>query len=174
MRNITPEEAWSGSRPLVDHFRIFGCICYAHVADHRRTKLEEKSLRCVMLGVSEESKAYRLYDPFSKKIIVSRDVIFSEGDGWNWAENQDDLVTELHWNDMENHSKVCEDDSTVEDAVVEQHEDEEATTPEVTVQDLNATGDLSIGESFSPNRRRTRKQQTWMRNYVTELEDSEG
>ncbi|KAA8516378.1 hypothetical protein F0562_016671 [Nyssa sinensis] len=43
------------------------------------------------------------------------------------------LVTELHWNDMEDDSddsEVWEDDNTVEDAVVEQHEDEEATVQE--------------------------------------------
>ena len=28
----------------------------------RRTKLDDKSLSCVLLGVNEESKAYRLYD----------------------------------------------------------------------------------------------------------------
>ncbi|CAN1750023.1 Retrovirus-related Pol polyprotein from transposon TNT 1-94, partial [Linum perenne] len=29
-------------------------------------------------GVSEESKAWRLYDPISKRIIISRDVVFEE------------------------------------------------------------------------------------------------
>ncbi|KAA8525963.1 hypothetical protein F0562_007937 [Nyssa sinensis] len=92
---------------------------------------------------------------------------FCEGNRWNWAENQDGLVTELHWNDMEDDSddsQVWEDGSTVEDAVVEQHEDEEATTQEAVAQDLDVVGDLPIGdvagdlpveESPSPNRRRT-------------------
>jgi len=31
--------------------------------------------------VSDESKAYRLFDPISKKIIVSRDVVFEENKG---------------------------------------------------------------------------------------------
>lgn len=31
-------------------------------------------MSCVLLGISEESKAYRLYDPNLKKIIVSRDM----------------------------------------------------------------------------------------------------
>ncbi|KAA8549909.1 hypothetical protein F0562_001593 [Nyssa sinensis] len=87
----------------------------------------------------------------------------SEGDGWNWAENQDGLVTELHWNDMEDDSddsEVWEDDSTVKDAIVEQHEDEEATEQEAATQDLDAVGDLPVGESPSPNRRRTQRQPT--------------
>jgi len=37
----------------------------------------------VLLGMSDESKAYRLFDLVSKKIIVIRDVVFEENKGWN-------------------------------------------------------------------------------------------
>ena len=65
VKNKTSEEAWSGVKPSVEHFRVFGCISHVHVPDSKRTKLDDKSLSCVLLGVSEESKAYRLYDPVS-------------------------------------------------------------------------------------------------------------
>jgi transposase InsO family protein len=29
--DVTPEEAWSSIKPSVKHFRVFGCIAYAHV-----------------------------------------------------------------------------------------------------------------------------------------------
>lgn len=45
--------------------------------------LDDKSFQCVLLGVSEESKAYRLYRPASEKIVVSRDVVFEENICWN-------------------------------------------------------------------------------------------
>jgi hypothetical protein len=54
------------------------------VPDSQRRKLDSKSIKCVYLGISDESKAYRLYDPVEKKIIVSRDVIFDESKGWDW------------------------------------------------------------------------------------------
>lgn len=76
--NTTPEEAWSKIKPSVSHFRIFGCTAYVHIPDNQRTKLDEKSFKCIFLGVSEESKAYRLFDPKSKKIIISKDVKFEE------------------------------------------------------------------------------------------------
>lgn len=44
--------------------------------DARRTKLENKSVNCVLLGVSKELKAYRLYDPISKRVVIGRVVIF--------------------------------------------------------------------------------------------------
>ncbi|CAL9019232.1 unnamed protein product [Prunus brigantina] len=75
VQNRTPEEAWSGIKPTVEYFRVFGCLAHVHVPDQKRIKLDDKSIQCVLLGVSDDSKAYRLFDPVSKKIIV-RDVIF--------------------------------------------------------------------------------------------------
>ena len=78
VEEMTPEECWSGIKPNVDYFRVFGCIAHVHVCDKGRKKLDERSHKCVFVGVSEESKAYRLYDPKTNKIIVSRDVVFDE------------------------------------------------------------------------------------------------
>lgn len=75
MKDITPEEAWSGNKLGVAHFKVFGCLAYSHVNDKLRSKLDDKSVSCVMLGISDESKAYRLYNPATKRIIVSIDVI---------------------------------------------------------------------------------------------------
>jgi transposase InsO family protein len=98
VKNKTPEEAWSGIKPLVDHFRVFGCVSHVHVPDSRRVKLDAKSLKCILLGVNEESKAYRLFNPTSNKIIVSRDVVFEEDQQWCWDDNhKHNLLTDLEW-----------------------------------------------------------------------------
>ena len=76
--NITPEEAWSGRKPTVSHFRIFGCKAYAHIPDERRRKLERKSEKFIMVGYSEESKEYRLYNPKKNEIYIKRNVWFDE------------------------------------------------------------------------------------------------
>ncbi|KAE8732649.1 hypothetical protein F3Y22_tig00001818pilonHSYRG00071 [Hibiscus syriacus] len=68
VRNMTLEEAWSGRRPDVSHFRIFGCIAYAHVPDQKRKKLEDKGEKCIFLGVSECTKAFKLYNPRLRKL----------------------------------------------------------------------------------------------------------
>ncbi|GKV19319.1 hypothetical protein SLEP1_g29599 [Rubroshorea leprosula] len=47
--NMTPKKAWSGHKPAVNNFRIFGCIAYAHVPNQKRANL--KALR----KVEEES-----------------------------------------------------------------------------------------------------------------------
>ncbi|RVW73907.1 Retrovirus-related Pol polyprotein from transposon RE2 [Vitis vinifera] len=46
---MTPEEAWSGRKPAVDYFRIFGCIAYAHILDEKRRKLDNKREKCIFL-----------------------------------------------------------------------------------------------------------------------------
>ncbi|CAL9003641.1 unnamed protein product [Prunus brigantina] len=98
VKNKTPEEAWSGHKPSVDYFRIFGCISHVHVPDNKRVKLDAKSFKCILLGVSEESKAYRLFNPLSNKIIVSRDVVFEEDQQWNWDDgHKQAILAELEW-----------------------------------------------------------------------------
>ena len=62
VKNKTPEEAWSGVKPSIEYFRVFGCISHVHVPNSRRKKLDDESLACVLLEVGEESKAYQLYD----------------------------------------------------------------------------------------------------------------
>lgn len=88
VQNLTPEEAWSKHKPSVDHFKIFGCISYAHVPDEKRKKLDNKGEKCIFLRVSNQSKAYKLYNPTTKKIVISRDVIFDESATWPWNDNK--------------------------------------------------------------------------------------
>ena len=71
LQGKTHQEDYSGKKPSVLHFRTFGCTCYAHVPDTNRKKLDAKSRKCIFLGYSEESKAYRLYDPETRKILTS-------------------------------------------------------------------------------------------------------
>ena len=82
------QEAWSGTKPNVTHLRTFGCIAYAHIPSELRKKLDDKSEKCIFTGYSETSKAYRIYNPITKKLILSRDVQFLENQFWNDSENQ--------------------------------------------------------------------------------------
>ncbi|EOY09394.1 Uncharacterized protein TCM_024822 [Theobroma cacao] len=83
--NCTPYEAWRGMRPWVSYLRVFGCIAYALVKSQTQHKLDEKSEKCIFLGYSSQSKAYRLYNSKNGKIIISRDVIFNEDASWDWS-----------------------------------------------------------------------------------------
>ncbi|XP_023513203.1 uncharacterized protein LOC111777714 [Cucurbita pepo subsp. pepo] len=43
VKDMTPEEAWSGVKPNVDYFRVFGCIGHVYVSDNKRKKLDDKN-----------------------------------------------------------------------------------------------------------------------------------
>ncbi|WRX28885.1 Reverse transcriptase [Theobroma cacao] len=44
----------------------------------------DEDAKVVLVGYNEVSKGYRLYDLELKKVFVSRDVMFDEGQSWNW------------------------------------------------------------------------------------------
>ena len=78
-----PEEAWSGTKTSVSHLRIFGYVSFAHIPDERRRKLDKKSEHYIFTGYSEQHKAYKLYNPVTKQLVVSRDVKFIEDKCWS-------------------------------------------------------------------------------------------
>ncbi|CAL5432597.1 unnamed protein product [Camellia sinensis] len=159
VKNQTPEEAWSGSKPSVEHFRVFGCVAHVHIPDVRRTKLDAKSFTCVLLGVSEESKAYRLYEPVAKKVVISRDVVFEEDKSWNWDRSYEEhIMAGLEWDDEEDNEAV----NTENDGAVSEEEEEVIEEP---------IGSPQAGEngreSSSFDERRARRPPGWMRDYVS-------
>ena len=81
--DMVPQQAWSGKIHSVSHLKVFGCIAYAHVPKETRSKLDDKSEKCIFVGYDEQSKAYRLFNPITKKIIVRRDVVFKEDESSN-------------------------------------------------------------------------------------------
>ncbi|BBH02600.1 ADP glucose pyrophosphorylase large subunit 1 [Prunus dulcis] len=155
VKSVTPEEAWSSKKPQVNYFKVFGCLAYVHTPDNLRTKLDDKSTKCVMLGVSEESKAYRLYNPETQKIIISRDVVFDEANGWDWNNKQEKRAGV----DLEE----IETMNGVEEVTSREVEDEPVghNSPRIT--------------EASPNLLRQRRPPGWMTDYVSgnELSDNE-
>lgn len=81
--NEIPFEAWHKKKPVVNHLKIFGSIAYSHISTPNRDKFDEKSEKLIFVGYSDESKGYRLYNPITCKLVVSRDVIFDEMTSWS-------------------------------------------------------------------------------------------
>ena len=79
----TPYEAWCGYKPLIKNLKVFGYLCFTHVPQNKRDKLDKKAEPGVFIGYSLISKAYRIFQLDSKKIIISRDVSFMENDEWS-------------------------------------------------------------------------------------------
>ncbi|CAI7790765.1 unnamed protein product [Closterium sp. NIES-53] len=74
-----PYVEWIGRKPKLDMLRVFGFMCMALVPKHlRHNKLGAKAIWAVHLGMVQNSKGWLLWDPFTKKSLVSRDCKFME------------------------------------------------------------------------------------------------
>ena len=62
IKHVTPEEKWYGRKPYISNFKVFGCECWDHIPDDKWKNLDTKSDKCIFIGYSEDSKAYRLFD----------------------------------------------------------------------------------------------------------------
>ncbi|GKV06530.1 hypothetical protein SLEP1_g18415 [Rubroshorea leprosula] len=171
------EETWSGCRPAVDYLRIFGCIAYAHVPDQKKSKLDDKGEKCTFLGVSDKSKAYNLFNPLTKKAIMSCDVMFDEASTRSWIEKFG--------------RQILVDFENGEDLTVQNSEDQTQQIRGLTLADLEvsrqtakeslpAKVELSIGGSLPPTPeleyrtssqpQRKKRRPAWLEDYeVTNL-----
>lgn len=165
VKDKVPKERWTGIKPKVDYFRIFGSVAHVHVPVQKRIKLDDRSHICILLGVSEESKAYRLYDPETKKVIVSRDVIFEEDAKWDW-----NLST------PEDNVFVWGDDGTLDGEETDEEADdgeEETAKVEETAEANPSPGVENQGLETGDPLKRPRQQPSWMQDYVSGEEVSE-
>ena len=60
-RNVTAIERYSGTKPNVSHMRQFGILCFVHVADEKRQKLDRKGEKGMFLGYDMTSTGFRFF-----------------------------------------------------------------------------------------------------------------
>lgn len=75
----TPYELFYGRPPSLHHLRVWGCDCYVIPPNTRLAKFDPRSALHIFVGYSDQSKAYRVYDPVGKKVVRARNVLFDEG-----------------------------------------------------------------------------------------------
>ena len=96
----TPYELWDRHTPSIQHLRTFGCIAHTKVNTPHQKKLDDRSRRMVFVAYEPGSKAYRVYDPSTRRVHISRDVVFDKAVAWAWfaadpAEPNDFIIEEL-------------------------------------------------------------------------------
>jgi transposase InsO family protein len=78
VEGMTPFEAWHGKKPAVHHLKTFGCIVYVRNTKPHLQKLEDRGRKMIFVGYEHRTKAFRAYDPETRRVHVSRDVVFDE------------------------------------------------------------------------------------------------
>ena len=79
-KDVTPYQLWHGSKPDIKHLRVWGCTAYAfvHLAKRQDKKWSPRAERKVFVGYTHTAKQYRLYNPSTKRLVKSLDVVFHE------------------------------------------------------------------------------------------------
>ncbi|GKU99221.1 hypothetical protein SLEP1_g12096 [Rubroshorea leprosula] len=149
--DMMPEEAWSGHKPAIDYFRIF--------------------------GVSDQSKTYKLYNPLTKKVIISHDVVFDEASTWSWTEKFGQQIPENFENGKDMTVQNSEGQTqqtgglTSADLKVSRQIAEKSLLVAVELStggSLPTTPELEFGTSSRPQYKKRRP--TWLEDYeVTDL-----
>jgi hypothetical protein len=80
LKDRTPFEAWTGTKPDVSHLREFGCDVWILDESKDRSKLQPKSQKMIFVGFQDGPKAIRYYDRTHRNIKVSRNFVFNENE----------------------------------------------------------------------------------------------
>ena len=80
--------------------------------------MDEKSLKCVFIGDCTDSKAYKLYNPATCKVIVSKDVVFREATRWNWKQGGESTAA-LRLDELFSGSTSVTEDGEAESSLIE-------------------------------------------------------
>ncbi|GAA0161931.1 hypothetical protein LIER_18135 [Lithospermum erythrorhizon] len=141
--NMTPQQAFSGLKPAVDHLRVWGCMAHVHIPKVRRGKLDERNIKCIFLGVSEGSKGYRLFDVQAKRVIT-------RGTG-----TQTEMEPQQEQNENETEEEIIADDSQDENQGSDVEEKDESSKS------------TNQGRAIRTTSGRIYRHPNWMKDYVS-------
>ncbi|CAM6100214.1 unnamed protein product [Calypogeia fissa] len=78
LKSSTPFQLLYNSKPDLSDFKVIECTAYVKLPKEKCNKLSAQAICYVLVGYDDQSKAYRVYHPSSRKIYISKDVLFDE------------------------------------------------------------------------------------------------
>jgi hypothetical protein len=140
-------ELWYGRKSVVHHLKIFGSVVYVWNTWPNLRKLEDRGRSMIFVGYECGTKAYRAYDLATKKVTVTRDLVFNEAARWDWTADAaaigsgdqgagDFIIQYLVW---------LGSTATVEEAEVEPHTPQGVPTSSGVI-GSSAVADVDYGE----------------------------
>ena len=78
VKNATPYQLWTGTKPDVSHLRVWGCTAYVHIQKDKRDGLGSHMEKCAFIGYPQGYKGWKFYNPTTKKVVISERADFDE------------------------------------------------------------------------------------------------
>ena len=91
----TPYELWKGRKLNVKYFRIFGSTCFILKDRENVEKFDSRSDEGIFLGYSSTSKAYRVYNKRTIKIMETVNVVIDESSDSSSQKGIEELPKEI-------------------------------------------------------------------------------
>jgi len=93
----TPNQAWRWRKLSLKHLPVFGCLAFVHVPKEKLKKLDYRAAPGIIVEYSISTKQYFVYDPLSKTLHCSRDVVFREGKRYTAPHAADEAILNGHF-----------------------------------------------------------------------------
>jgi hypothetical protein len=77
----TSYELLTGKKPNIPYFRVFGSKCFILIKRGRNSKFAPKAVEGFLLGYDSNTRAYRVFNKFTRLVEVSCDIVFDETNG---------------------------------------------------------------------------------------------
>ena len=74
----TSYELFTGKKPNVSYFRVFGSKCFILVKRGRKSKFAPKTVEGFLLGYDSNTRAYRVFNKSTGLVEVSCDIVFDD------------------------------------------------------------------------------------------------
>ena len=91
----TPYELWKGRRPNMKYFRIFGNTCFILKDRENVGKFDSCSDEGIFLGYSFTSKAYRVYNKRTMKVMEIVNVVIDEYSDFSFEKVSEEFPKEI-------------------------------------------------------------------------------
>ena len=91
----TLNELWKGRKPNVKYFRIFGSTCFILRDRENVGKFDSRSDEGIFLGYSSTSKAYRVYNKRTKKVMETVNVVIAEASDFGFEKIGEEIPKEI-------------------------------------------------------------------------------
>ena len=91
----TPYELWKGRKPNVKYFKIFGSTCFILKDKENVGKFDSRNDEGIFLGYSSLSKAYRVYNKKTMKVMETVNVVIDESSDSYSEKGIEELIKEI-------------------------------------------------------------------------------
>ena len=91
----TSYKLWKGRKPNVKYFQFFGSTCFILKDRENVGKFDSRSDEGIFLGYSFTSKAYRVYNKRTKKVMETVNVVIDESSEYGLEKSSEEIPKEI-------------------------------------------------------------------------------